>query len=42
MWKRIGVCLSALALLLAVSGCGGEREPSKYKDQDKPKSTEEK
>jgi hypothetical protein len=41
MWKRIAACLAALAMLIAVSGCGGDREPGKYKNQDKPKSTEE-
>jgi hypothetical protein len=41
MWKRIGICLSVVALLLVASGCGGEREPGKYKNQDKPKTTEE-
>jgi hypothetical protein len=41
MWKRIGICLSFVALLLVASGCGGDREPGKYKNQDKPKTTEE-
>jgi hypothetical protein len=41
MWKRIAAFLAALAMLIAVSGCGGDREPGKYKNQDKPKSTEE-
>jgi hypothetical protein len=41
MWKRIVICLSTIALLFTISGCGGDREPGKFKNQDKPKSTEE-
>jgi hypothetical protein len=41
MWKRFAACLAAVALFVVLSGCSGDKETGKYKNQDKPKSTEE-
>jgi len=41
MWKRITLCIAAMAVLFTLTGCG-DKETGKYKDQDKPKADKEK